>query len=35
LKTIDIIFDYVQPEENIAFSAEELEMLLRSEKENE
>ena len=35
LEAIDKIFDYIQPEDIIALSAEELEMLLMSEKENE
>ncbi len=34
-KPIDKIFDYTQTEDIIALSAEELEMLLMSEKENE
>lgn len=35
LLAIDKIFDYTQPEDIIALSTEELEMLLMSEKENE
>jgi len=35
LVAIDKIFDYSQPEDIIALSAEELEMLSMSEKENE
>jgi hypothetical protein len=35
LETIDKIFDYTQPQDIIALSTEELEMLLMSEKENE
>jgi len=35
LEAIDKIFDYTQPEDIIALSAEALEMLLMSEKENE
>jgi hypothetical protein len=35
LVAIDKIFDYTQPEDIIALSTEELEMLLMSEKENE
>ena len=35
LEAIDKIFDYKQPEDIIAISAEELEMLLMCEKENE
>jgi len=35
LEAIDKIFDYTQPQDIIALSAEELEMLLMSEKENE
>ena len=35
LEAIDKIFDYTQPEDIIALSAEELEMLLMSEKEND
>lgn len=35
LEAMDKIFDYTQPEDIIALSAEELEMLLMSEKENE
>ena len=35
LEAIDKIFDYTQPEDIIGLSAEELEMLLMSEKENE
>jgi hypothetical protein len=34
-EALDKIFDYTQPEDIIALSAEELEMLLMSEKENE
>jgi len=35
LEAIDKIFDYTQPGDIIALSAEELEMLLMNEKENE
>jgi len=35
LVAIDKIFDYTRPEDIIALSTEELEMLLMSEKENE
>ena len=35
LVAIDKIFDYTQPDDIIALSSEELEMLLMSEKEND